>query len=125
MFPNYVSDLERGLWEQAMEDIEPESENNNNNDNKPGLERYMYNREAADARAQKNLLTVFMKLLPKREANKLKRAVIEEKQATRKAKEAHKARLAEEARAIKFLARNKSAKSKGRKNTRAYTRKAL
>lgn len=58
---NRVSELEAQLHMKALEEMEPGK-------HKSGLERYMFNRAAADDRFSKNVINSIIKLLPKKDA---------------------------------------------------------
>ena len=58
---NRVSELEAQLHMKALEEMEPGKY-------KSGMERYMFNRSAADDRFSKNVINSIIKLLPKKDA---------------------------------------------------------
>lgn len=87
LFPNNVSEREAELRMHALAEAERNS--------KPGMERYMFNRAAANERYSRNVMNSILHLLPKREAIKVKEHAMREKYANKAARNEEAARLAD------------------------------
>jgi hypothetical protein len=84
---NWVSEREAELHMKALEDMEPVKP-------KPGMERYMFNRSAADDRYSRNVINSITRLLPKKHAIQAKAHRIHEKHINKTARNKEKKRLA-------------------------------
>lgn len=84
---NWVSEREAEIHMKALEDMEPVKP-------KPGMERYMFNRSAADDRYSRNVLNSITRLLPKKHAIQVKAHHVHEKLINKTARNKAKKRLA-------------------------------